>query len=89
MSIRGPYEQQLEQETSIDGTFYESLDEALMICEDKIIAKYDKRLLRRALTTFREEDEEVKEITQILDEKFLEADFDMFSEIIKYFKRCA
>jgi len=87
MTVRGPYNA-LVREATMTGRFFESLDAALMKCEDEIIAAYDSgSLLRLPSFGLEQRPDEREEILTYLTDKLDEKTDENISAIIDHCKR--
>lgn len=87
MTVRGPYNA-LVREATMTGKFFESLDAALMKCEDEIIAAYDSgSLLHFPSFGLEQRPDEREEILTYLTDKLDEKTDENISAIIDHCKR--
>lgn len=86
-SVRGHYEQ-LDQQAVIHGTFFETLDEALIQAEDEIIALQSlASLLDLPVFDLAERDEEKMEIIEHLSDKMIGATQEAIGDLVSFCTR--
>jgi len=86
-SVRGHYEQ-LDQQAVIHGTFFETLDDALIKAEDEIIALQSlTSLLDLPEFDIAERDEEKTELAEHLSEKLVGATQEVISDLVSFCTR--